>query len=51
VIGTSEEVTDPGELARLGSLGLQTWATAGRNHFIKITPGIVTGRRLHPAGG
>ena len=49
VIGTSEEVTDPGEMAQLGSLGLETWAPVGRDHFLKITPGIVTGRRLRPA--
>ncbi len=47
VVGTSEEVTDPGEIAQLAGLGLETWARVGQDHFIKITPGIVTGRRLH----
>lgn len=49
VVGTSREVTDPGEITRLGKLGLQPWAPGARDHFIKITPGIVTGRKLRPA--
>jgi uncharacterized protein len=49
VVGTSTEVTDPQEIARLGTLGLQPWAPGARDHFIKITPGIVTGRKLRPA--
>jgi len=46
VIGRCEEVTDTGDLARLDALGLASWAPAGRDHFIRIPPAIVTGRRL-----
>ncbi len=49
VVGRSEEVTDPGEIAGLAGLGLQSWAPGARDHFIRITPGMVTGRRLRPA--
>jgi nitroimidazol reductase NimA-like FMN-containing flavoprotein (pyridoxamine 5'-phosphate oxidase superfamily) len=50
VVGRSEEVTDRGEVARLGKLGLQSWAPGAGDHFIRITPGMVTGRRLHVPG-
>jgi hypothetical protein len=46
VVGRCEEVTDAGDLAGLDKLGLESWAPGTRNHFIRIEPGIVTGRRL-----
>ena len=48
VVGTSEEVTDPGEIAGLHELGLDSWAPGTMDNFIRITPGMVTGRRLRP---
>jgi len=51
VVGLSQEVTLPGEITRLGRLGLETWAPGTRDHFIRVTPSVVTGRRLHPARG
>ena len=51
VVGRCEEVTDPGDIARLDKLGLESWAPGTRDHFIRIAPGIMTGRRLRgPAG-
>lgn len=50
VVGRSQEVTDPGEVTRLREIGIETWAPGERDHFIRITPGIVTGRRLWAAG-
>jgi hypothetical protein len=47
VIGPSSEVTDPGELARLETLGLRAWAPGERDHFIRISPVMLNGRRLH----
>jgi hypothetical protein len=35
---------------RLDKLGLDRWAPGARNHFIRIVPAIVTGRRLRGAG-
>ncbi len=46
VVGYSREVTDPDDLARLREVGPRPWASGEREHFIRITPGIVNGRRL-----
>jgi hypothetical protein len=50
VVGQSQEVTDPGERAQLERLGLSSWTPEAREHFIRITPGIVEGRQLHAPG-
>jgi nitroimidazol reductase NimA-like FMN-containing flavoprotein (pyridoxamine 5'-phosphate oxidase superfamily) len=49
-IGQSREVTDPDEAARLEQIGLRPWVPRERDHFIRISPGILNGRRL-PAPG
>jgi uncharacterized protein len=46
VVGRCEEVTDPGDIARLDRLRLELWAPGARDHFIRIVPAIVTGREL-----
>jgi uncharacterized protein len=46
VVGRCDEVTDTADLSGLDKLGLESWAPGTRNHFIRIEPGIVTGRRL-----
>jgi nitroimidazol reductase NimA-like FMN-containing flavoprotein (pyridoxamine 5'-phosphate oxidase superfamily) len=46
VIGQLQEVTDPDEIGRLEQIGLSSWAPGGREHFIRISPGILNGRRL-----
>ena len=46
-IGPSSEVTDPGELARLRTIGLRSWAPGTRDHFIRISPVMLNGRHLH----
>jgi uncharacterized protein len=45
-IGQSREVTDPEEIGRLKQLGLASWAPGEREHFIRISPEILNGRRL-----
>ena len=50
VVGRCEEVTDAGEIAQLDKLGLESWAPGTRDHFIRIVPGIVTGRRMRAFG-
>jgi nitroimidazol reductase NimA-like FMN-containing flavoprotein (pyridoxamine 5'-phosphate oxidase superfamily) len=45
-VGYSREVTDPDDLARLRQVGPRPWAAGDREHFIRLTPGILTGRRL-----
>ena len=49
-IGPSREVTDPGELARLRTIGLSSWAPGAREHFICISPVILNGRYLRAIG-
>jgi uncharacterized protein len=48
-IGPSEEVTEPGEIARLREIGLGSWAPGGRGHYIRISPQLMNGRYLHTA--
>ncbi len=45
-IGQSREVTDPAEIGRLQGIGLSSWAPGTREHFIRISPEILNGRRL-----
>ena len=50
IVGQSQEVTDPDEIGRLEQMGLMTWAPGERQHFIRIRPGILNGRRLSADG-
>ena len=50
VIGQSQEVTDPKEIGRLEQMGLHSWAPGEREHFIRISPGILNGLRLAAHG-
>jgi hypothetical protein len=49
-IGPAGEVTDPDELARLRGIGLRSWAPGERDHFIRISPVMLNGRRLCTGG-
>jgi Pyridoxamine 5'-phosphate oxidase/Histone deacetylase domain len=49
-IGPSREVTDPGELTRLRTIGLRPWAPGERDHFVCISPIMLNGRRLCAGG-
>jgi nitroimidazol reductase NimA-like FMN-containing flavoprotein (pyridoxamine 5'-phosphate oxidase superfamily) len=49
-VGPSSEVTDPGELTRLRTIGLKPWAPGERDHFIRISPVMLNGRRLRTKG-
>jgi len=46
VVGQSREVTDPVDIAWLRTIGLRPWVMGEKEYFIRITPGIVNGRRL-----
>jgi uncharacterized protein len=53
VVGYSHAVTDEEEIHRLEQVGLVPWAPGERDHFIRISPTLVNGRRLaagRPAG-
>ncbi|MFF5262347.1 pyridoxamine 5'-phosphate oxidase family protein [Actinomadura viridis] len=45
VVGHARAVTDPGEMALLRSLPLRPWAPGEREHYIRIRPEIISGRR------
>jgi uncharacterized protein len=45
-IGPSCEVTDRAEVLRLQAMGLSSWAPGTRDHFIRISPVMLTGRHL-----
>jgi hypothetical protein len=49
-IGQSREVTDPAEIGLLQKMGLSSWAPGVREHFIRISPEILNGRRLRVSG-
>jgi nitroimidazol reductase NimA-like FMN-containing flavoprotein (pyridoxamine 5'-phosphate oxidase superfamily) len=49
VVGRIQEITDPCEIERLDT-ALTPWAPGEREHFLKITPEVVTGRRLTTRG-
>ena len=46
VVGHATAVTDREEIARLEQLPLTPWAPGNRDHFIRISPAIVNGRRI-----
>lgn len=46
VTGAAAVVTDPAERERLSRTGPVSWAPARREVFIRIEPGLVTGREL-----
>jgi nitroimidazol reductase NimA-like FMN-containing flavoprotein (pyridoxamine 5'-phosphate oxidase superfamily) len=45
-IGRSREVNDPEDIGRLRKIGLCSWESGEREHFIRISPEILSGRLL-----
>ena len=50
VRGEITEVTDRAELARLAGLPLRVWPPGARDHYLRILPAVLTGRRIAAAG-
>lgn len=48
VTGMAHAVESASELVRVAQLGLVAWVPGERQHYVRITPGRVTGRRLEP---
>ena len=46
IVGQARAVTDREEIRRLEQTGLEPWAPGNRDHFIRISPSIVSGRRI-----
>ncbi len=49
VVGVSEEITNASELRRIDVLGLEPWAPGRKDHWIRIRPNVVSGRRIASA--
>jgi uncharacterized protein len=50
VVGDSRAVTGSEEIQDLARIALTPWAPVKRDHYIRISPAIVHGRRLRPVG-
>jgi nitroimidazol reductase NimA-like FMN-containing flavoprotein (pyridoxamine 5'-phosphate oxidase superfamily) len=46
IVGYSHAVTDDDEVRHLEQVGLVPWAPGERDHFIRISPTFVNGRRI-----
>ncbi len=46
IVGLSEEITNPSELRRIDSLGLDPWPPGDKGHWIRIRANTVSGRRI-----
>jgi uncharacterized protein len=46
IVGNSRAVTDSVEIRRLEQVGLVPWAPGKRDHFVRLSPAIVNGRRI-----
>lgn len=49
LVGRATEVTAPDELAELRPLPLRPWAPGERDHYIRIRPELISGRRIGSA--
>jgi nitroimidazol reductase NimA-like FMN-containing flavoprotein (pyridoxamine 5'-phosphate oxidase superfamily) len=47
--GPAHHVDDAAELAQVLAAGVEPWPGGERDHFIKISPMRITGRRIHQA--
>jgi nitroimidazol reductase NimA-like FMN-containing flavoprotein (pyridoxamine 5'-phosphate oxidase superfamily) len=46
IIGLAEDITDPGELAAVGRLGIAPLAGGDRSHAVRVRPQFISGRRV-----
>jgi uncharacterized protein len=53
VRGTAKEVEDPEDLAELEERHLQAWAPGAKQHYVRVTSNLISGRRIdsNPQGG
>jgi uncharacterized protein len=50
LVGQARAVTDDAEIRELDQVELTTWAPGQRDHYIRVSPAIVAGRRLSERG-
>jgi uncharacterized protein len=46
ILGVTEEITNPAEVRRIESLGLEPWAPGHKGHWIRIRAYTISGRRI-----
>ena len=51
VVGHAEELTDKDEIAQLSSQRAAVWRTSEHEHWIRIIPDTITGRRIFGSQG
>lgn len=51
VIGTMTEIVSPSALIRAQQLGIDTWPGGERDHYVRISPGLISGRRVGLSSG
>ncbi len=51
VTGNTAPISAPAELQRVEKLGVSTWGWGEIQHWVRLTPGFVNGRRLHARTG
>ena len=49
-IGLSREVTDPEDIGRLQRIDLSSWPYGTREHFVRVSPELLNGRRIRAHG-
>jgi uncharacterized protein len=49
-VGPSREVTDADDIGRLHKIDLSSWAHGTQEHFIRVSPELLNGRRLRAHG-
>jgi nitroimidazol reductase NimA-like FMN-containing flavoprotein (pyridoxamine 5'-phosphate oxidase superfamily) len=47
VQGQAEQITAPAELEALQDAPLRPWAPGERDHYVRIVPDAISGRRIH----
>jgi uncharacterized protein len=50
LVGVAEPVTAASDVLRMDQLGIEAWAPGERNHYVRVVPGLLTGRYLLTPG-
>ncbi len=50
VVGHAQALSDPADIAKLRTMGLTSWTPSGRDQFLHVRPGVVTGQRWRLLG-
>jgi uncharacterized protein len=48
VVGRAREIVEPDELAQVRRMGVRSWVSEGRDHWVRIQTSFMSGRRIVP---